>query len=315
MTGAGARRSGCLLLTTLVLASCGGEKTEGRSGERASLGGDAVARVGDVTIRRALVVEVARAQRVSAADALKRLVDDAVAAQAATAQGLDRASPARWRTVAARARGLSERLLREAREAGPPTDDEVRELSALHWLQVDRPVTVRVVHSVVRPSSPEKASEVRAVATRLRARVVEAKDEADFLARAKEVAAEVKGSGVEVIAESLGVFDEDGRSVEGGNGYVKAFAAGAHALASPGETSGLVETEFGTHVIRLLERFPEQRMPFETRRVAFTEEVAMRRARAAYEKLLEVARKRAPVEILPSAERSMRELHGAERRP
>jgi hypothetical protein len=311
-----ARRSPVAIAVIVAsLPSCSGDRADVSNAERTALGGDVVARVGTELITRRLVAEVARAQHISAPDAARRLLDDAIAAEAARGRGLDRDPSARWHFVTARARLLSERLLDQARAAGPPTDEEIRILSEMHWVQVDRPPTVRVVHALVKMPLPARMTEARALASKLHARLFEASGEADFQARAKEVAAEAKGTGLEVITESLGVFAPDGRMVEGAGALVKPFAVAAHTLGAPGETTGPIDTEFGIHVIRLLERFPEQRMPLETRRVAFAEEAVTRRARASYEALVETARKRTPIEVLSSAESTMRELHGAERRP
>lgn len=307
-------RLGQVAVAAGMLVSCGEERARTSTSEHATLGGDAVVRVGAEVVPRTLVAEVARAEHTTPKEATQRLADDAVAATAARARGLDRQPPASWRLRAARARIAADRLLEEARRAGPPTDEEVRELSELHWAQVDRPPTVTAVHALVKLPPPDKREAARSFASRMREDLLQAKDEADFQARAKAAGVRAKSEGLEVITESMPPFEAGGALVEGG-ALVPTFAAAAHALAAPGDTSAPVETPFGVHVIRLLQRFPEQRMPFESRRVAFAEETITRRARVAYEALLERARKTATVEVLPSAETSMRALHGAERRP
>lgn len=311
------RRAVLVLVSAFAAWSCeeSGPKPQGQQADHVALGGDAVARVGGELISRRLVAEVARAQHVSPKEAVRRLVDDAVAASSAKERGLDAMAPARWRLVAARARTTSERMLAEARAAGPPTDAEVNELSEAHWVQVDRPPTIKVVHALVKkPKDGVIDERARKTAEELRARLVDAKDETDFSERAKAFGDERKGAGVDVVVEALPPFDAQGRELEGGR-LVESFAKAAFGISEVGGTSGLVETDFGVHVIRLLERLPEERMPFETRRVAFAEEAVMRRARKAYEARLAALKGEMRVEVLPSAEAAMLELHGAERRP
>src|SRR5690606_34716521 len=74
----------------------------------AVLGGDAAIRVTGTKasdlVPLHLVAEVAREQKISPEDAVRRLADDAVAAVAARDRGLDGMHPASWRLVSARAR-------------------------------------------------------------------------------------------------------------------------------------------------------------------------------------------------------------------
>ncbi len=307
-----------LVLTALLATSACALSEKGKpAAERAALGGDVVARVGTETLTRGLVAEVARAQRITPEEATRRLVDDAVAAAAARERGLDTSPDLRWRLVAARARTTSDRLLAEARALGPPTDEEVNELSRRHWAEVDRPPCSRVVHAVVKLPKDGKAAakeaDARALATRMRPELLVVTDAESFKKRAEGFAEEAKSLGLSITAEELVPFDATGRTLEGGS-YVDAFVAAGTALTAAGETSGVVQTEFGFHVLRLLERLPEQRMPFETRRIAFSDEVVMRRARTAYQAVVDAQRTQTPIEVLPSADTSMRELHGAERR-
>lgn len=286
---------------------CGSDRKEPPPTEQTVLGGDVAARVGSEVIPVSLVTKVANAQHVDAREALRLLVDDAIAADAARARGLDRERPGAWRLTAARARFVADRLLSEARRAGPPTDAEIAELTQQYWREVDRPPTVRVVHGVVRrPKKADPAAEARAkaLAEELRSAVVGAKDAAEFLEKGKAV----PHPGVDVVVEALPAFAHDGSVSEGEGKMDEAFAKGAHALASVGDTSPIVETQFGWHVIRLVEKLPEQRMPFEARRIAFTDEVYVKRARAATEALLDARKAEVRIEIAPSAEPLMRSL-------
>jgi hypothetical protein len=297
----------CLLATSL---SCSGSREVAPPAEQTALGGELAARVGSDVIPVSLVAKVAAAQHVTPSEALKRLVDDAVAASAARAKGFDRELPTVWRLTAARARVTADHMLADARRAGSPNDDEINTLSARYWREVDRPAAIRVAHVVVLrspPAKPDPAADerARAFAGLLRAAVVDAKDVDDFLAKAKAL----PFPGGKVTAEKLPVaFTDAGKSIESEQQYDPDFAKGAFAIAEPGLTSPVIESSFGWHVIRLLERIPEQRMPIETRRIAFADEAIAMRAAAATRSRIEAARASTPITIAPSAEILMRSL-------
>jgi hypothetical protein len=296
-----------LLVVLVAPCGCGSERKEPPAAEQAELGGEVAARVGSEVIPLSLVTKVANAQHVDAREALRLLIDDAVTANAARARGLDRERPGAWRLTAARGRFVADRLLAEARKAGPPTDAEIVEMTRQYWREVDRPPTIRVVHGVVRrPKKEDPAAEARAkaFAEELRGAVVGAKDGAEFLDKGKAL----PHPGVEVVLEALPAFADDGFVSEGEGKMDDAFTKGAYALASVGDTSPIVESQFGWHVIRLVEKVPEQRMPLDARRIAFTDEVYVRRARAATQALLDARKSQVRVEIAPSAEQVMRSL-------
>lgn len=294
----------CLLTASL---SCSGTHEAPTPAEQAALGGEIAARVGSDVIPVSLVAQVAAAQHVTPREALKRLVDDAVAAAAARARGLDREQPTVWHLIATRGRVTADHILADAKRAGPPTDDEINTLSARYWREVDRPAAIRVVHAVVmRPKKPDPAAEERArvFAGQLRDAVIDAKDADDFIAKAKAL----PYPGGDVRAEKLPPFTASGKSIENEQQLDSAFAKGAFAIAEPGMTSAVVETSFGWHVIRLLERIPAQVMPLETRRIAFAEGAITMRATVATRARVEALRASSPIEIAPSAEILMRSL-------
>ncbi|AKU97185.1 Peptidyl-prolyl cis-trans isomerase PpiD [Labilithrix luteola] len=299
------------LLAAFSVMSCGQKATTTKN-ELASLGGDVAARVGAETIPVSLVAKVAAEQRVTPREALHRLLDDAIAANAARERGLDRSTPPSWRLTASRARLTADKLLAEAKLAGPPTDEEVAALSLDYWREVDRPVAVRTIHVLVkRPKelTPALEAQDRAFAETLRAEVLTATDEAEFKAKAE---AAPHPPGVEIVVERLPPFTATGAVTEGPGQMVLPFAQGAHAIANPGETSGIVETTFGWHIIRLIERLPEERMPMESRRVAFTDAAYARRAKRALDERLAALKKANSSHILPTAEQLTRELFSVE---
>ena len=128
-----------LVVFTLVMESgCGGrDREQGRiTATRAALGGQVVARVGQVDLPASLVGAVARARHVAPSTALSWLVDDALASSGAMARGLDRSPEVNFERTAALAR-VTLAKVKEAAHETPPTDDEVRLLSQDHWMLVD----------------------------------------------------------------------------------------------------------------------------------------------------------------------------------
>jgi hypothetical protein len=265
--------------------------------QHGALGGDAVARIGDVVIPARLLQRVAVVQQLAPLPTLDLLIDDALAAQGARAAGLDAAADVARAVLTARARLTALRLRDEAQTAGPPTAAEVDELTRVHWLEVDLPERRSVIHAVVlKPKEPSPALQDRAeaVASDLAASEAQARNSDDFESRAKTLT----HPGVELKVERLEPFVSDGRVASAGGGMMDPeFARAAFQLSLAAATSGIVTTPFGWHVIRLIEILPERRVPFEDRRRWFKDEVEAARARRALDRLQEAAQRKYPVEM------------------
>lgn len=301
------RWSFCIVAGAFALLSCQERPsaTERPADTQAALGGSVAATVGGEPIPLSVVEAVAKAQNLAPRDAARRIIDDAIAANAARKRGLDQRGPASWSLTAARARILSDRLHEEAKKAGPPTDEEVARLSAAHWAEVDRPPMVEVIHVIARrPQKAELVPDAQKLGAALLAATKDAASVKDFEARAKAVP---HAKDIEVRVERLPPFTEDGR-VAGGSGMDSKFAGAAYALSTPGTTSGVVETSFGWHVIRLIDRTPERRMPLEDRRKAFAEEVLAMRGHDAVTVLLREISSTRTVEVSPSSETMMQSV-------
>lgn len=296
------------LAVLALLAACSSPEsqptpTNRPADERAALGGAVAARVGGEPIPLSLVASVAQAQHVAPQDALRKIIDDEIAANSARKRGLDQANPTSWNLTAVRGRLVADRLLEEAKKKGSPSDAEVERLSEAHWADVNRPPMVHVMHAIVLlPGKPAEVKQARAIADKMAAAVNDAASPEDFKAKATAVE---HPKDIETRVEDLPPFDEDGRVATGG-GMVPEFAKAAHALKTPGAQTGIVETRFGWHVIRLIERVPERRMALEDRRTAFAEEVLAMRGHDAVTDLFTALRGKTRVEVSPSAEQLMR---------
>ena len=119
----------------------------------------------------------------------------------------------------------------------------------------------------------------------------------EFLAAAKAV----DPGDLRVTPQLLAVFAEDGRWIDYNlprtSGVVPEYARAAAALDKRGALSEVVETQFGYHVIMLLERTPAKRVPEAERRAALRDEILMLRGKRMHAALLEDAKQRIGVEV------------------
>jgi hypothetical protein len=310
-------------LLLLLEAACDG-RPEGPAPVRRSLEGDLVARVETEAVVAETVRRIARAQGVSAEEALDRAVFDAIlAVEARTRLGERRRRREENRVLAA---ALIAELARSARAEGAPTDAEIDDKTKKRWLDVDRPESVLTVHAVVLvPAGSDDAAWVKAdeIAGRIRDAVAPsarsakefAPDPYDFkrpvyggsaVEEFRRLATAVPHEGMSVRVEALPPVAADGLTVtaEGRQPFDPAFASAAASLGQ-GDLSPVVRSPFGAHVILGLVRIPASRVGLEERRRRFADEIYADRTRERTKALLASVRAQTPAAVERSADASL----------
>jgi peptidyl-prolyl cis-trans isomerase C len=292
----------CAMLSVSGSAACtqrGGDSTP----RQEHLGSDVAARVADDAISLESVRRIASAQNLDLYQARARAIADALLARGAR----EMLGELGFAERGVLARALLERLMRDAEQAGLPSDPEVAFISAERWQEFERPESVRVSHAVARVKDAKDAVRAHALAVRIREAVRGLVDPEAFISAANAVPRD----GIEVRAERLPAMTADGRAYypEGvPEGAASAsfdldFARAANAVPA-GTTSEIVRTQFGYHVILCETRLPAKNVPIAERRQIFREEVLKRRAELAKTVLLERLQSTTPITI----ERSVDEL-------
>jgi peptidyl-prolyl cis-trans isomerase C len=113
-------------------------------------------------------------------------------------------------------------------------------------------------------------------------------------ARAREILARARQPGADFAALAREYSDDPGSAARGGDlglsprgRMAPPFEAAAFALKEPGDLSDLVKTEFGFHIIRLDERRPAARQPFEAVRDSLIQSLADSMARSGRQQMVD----------------------------
>jgi hypothetical protein len=311
--------AGALVAASLLWPACDRGAGPDISGsgptpQHGSLAAGVAARVGDIQISAEAIATIAAAQQITLDRAREAAIRDALLANEALALGMGSEPSIQMATNAAFARRLLVELYRAAEAQGPVTDDELRDATALHWVDLDRPPAFRTVHAVVRlddKASPDMRKKAEALADAIRRAVAPVAEQAQSTSTAPNpgqpgspdplveaftrAATSVPAEGLQVSVEPLAPTTADGRALDGST-FDKKFAQAAAALDQRGALSEVTLTPFGLHVIMYLERIEPQVVPPEERRRMVHDEVIAGRARAAKEKLLDQLRRAGAIE-------------------
>lgn len=295
MIGRGSLRRARLVASSLVALSLA--CADRGAGERQR---EAARAAAELRVDQRVIAGLASARGLPPERALALVTEDAL-----LANELSRTLPtlARWIERVAMARAMLGALGEEAKAAGPPSDEEILDLSRRRFWELDRPRMAQVAHAVVLSSN--ESEEARALAERIAEAASSAQSAADF----QEKARAVRGEGLSVRVESLPPVTEDGRAVDPDRPppvgppvqlLDTQFSAAANRLERVGQLSPIVRTPFGYHVLYLV-RTIEPRMPsLEERRRSLHDEIMTERASALQKTLLERERQAAA----PEQERS-----------
>jgi peptidyl-prolyl cis-trans isomerase C len=168
--------------------------------------------------------------------------------------------------------------------SGPVGDKELRDYYDSHPQAFDSGERLRAAHILVRvpgDAPAEQKAQLRKKAESLLERIRKGED---FAKLATQYSAD-PGSAAQ--GGELGVFHK--------GQMVPPFEEAAYAL-KPGEVSGVVETAFGFHIIKLQERIPALKIPFEAAKERIGPAVVEERRSKRLEELVSILWSRARVE-------------------
>jgi peptidyl-prolyl cis-trans isomerase C len=207
--------------------------------------------------------------------------DDAAWAQALSEQGFD---PQSFRQELRVQHTVGALLAQEGAKIPDPTEEEALLYYRANPTRFDSGERVKLAHILLRV--PKEANSAIRVELRLKAEALlgELRKGADFAALAKKHSADPASSakGGELAPLARGQMP-------------KSFEDAAFALA-PGELSGVVETPFGYHVLKLIERVPSTRYPFEAVRDEVRKRLGEERRHKNLETLVGALRAKARIE-------------------
>ena len=167
------------------------------------------------------------------------------------------------------------------------SDADVKKFYDEHIKDVTKPENVTVAHILIQPddaNADEEAADKEAKA-KIDAIYDELlKDPEQFVKLAQEKSDCPSGKASE---GKLPAFDKDGMLVDGGGAMDQTFATAAFGIEKAGQITKPVKTQFGYHIIKLIEKTPEEVTPLEKVKDKIVEYLAAEKAQNDLNKMLE----------------------------
>lgn len=168
------------------------------------------------------------------------------------------------------------------------SDADVRKEYDDHIKDLTRPENVTVAHILVQLDADADEAADKAAKAKIDAIYDELlKDPSQF----GKIASEKSDCPSKADEGKLPAFEKDGEILEGGR-MDQTFTDAAFAIEKVGQITKPVKTQFGYHIIKLLEKAPEDVVPFEKVKDRITEFLAAEKAQAELDKTLEDAVKK-----------------------
>jgi len=187
------------------------------------------------------------------------------------------------------------------------TDDDVKKEYEAHVAELTRPEGITVAHILVQldddtdeAADKEAKAKIDAIYDEL------VKDPSQF----EKIAVEKSDcpSGKESEGK-LPAFDKDGITLDGSGRMEQTFTAAAFTIEKEGQITKPVKSPYGYHIIKLIEKNPEEVVPLEKVKDRIVEHLVEEKAQAELDKTLDAAIKKyakindfAPAKPAPAAE-------------
>ena len=169
------------------------------------------------------------------------------------------------------------------------SDDDVKKFYEEHIEDVTKPAGVTVAHILIQPDDDAEDADKADADAKVKIDAIYeelVKDPAQFDKLAQEKSDCPSGKRDN---GKLPAFDKDGMMLDGSGAMDQTFATAAFGIEKEGQITKPVKTQFGYHIIKLIERNPEEVTPLEKLKDRITEFLAAEKAQAELNKTLDEA--------------------------